>query len=71
MRCEDGPVVTLHDGRVVCSYCPDWKQECLAREILAMPFADRKVRLDGMEKAHGKSVVDGLKEVIRGVYGKA
>lgn len=68
-RCEDGPVVTLHDGRVVCTYCPDYKDECMARHILAMPTREeRRQYLTRWAEKHGQA--DGLRlgDLVRSVW---
>lgn len=33
----DANRVTLIDGRVVCTWCEEWRHECEARAVLAMP----------------------------------
>ena len=58
-RCEDGPVVTLFDGRVVCNVCEDWRAECEARHVLAMP--DKQVRREYLAAVEKKRGADGGK----------
>jgi len=68
-RCEAGPVVTLHDGRVVCNTCPDYKDECMARHILAMP--DKNARRDFIVKwgdKHGEAARSALADLVRSVW---
>lgn len=78
-RCEDGPVAQLVDGRVVCTYCPDWRDECLAREILAMPKELRraflfgkvdgpKVLERGLLQIHGREQADRMADLVRRVW---
>lgn len=67
-RCEDGPMVKLIDGRQVCNICPDWKLECEARQLLALPLAKRRATLDGFERARGKASVDELRAVMTAVH---
>lgn len=78
-RCEDGPTVQLVDGRTVCTYCPDWRDECLAREILAMPKERRRVFLfgqvegvrvieRGLLQIHGKEKADHMAGLVRKVW---
>jgi len=68
-RCEDGPVVTLHDGRVVCSYCEDFKQECLARHVLALPtIQERRQFLADWERKHGNEAGLALGDLVRSVW---
>jgi hypothetical protein len=78
-RCEDGPTVVLVDGRTVCTYCPDWRDECLAREILKMPKERRRAWLfgvvengrvveKGLEQIHGKEKADHMAGLVRAVW---
>lgn len=70
-RCEDGPVVTLHDGRVVCNFCPDYKDECLARHMLAKP--DKNARREFLEqwgKKHGEAARDKLAALARSIWSR-
>lgn len=68
-RCEDGPVVTLHDGRVVCNYCPDYKDECLARHVLALPTKqERREFLAACGQKHGHDAVNRLADLVRAVW---
>lgn len=68
-RCESGPVVTLHDGCVVCNYCADYRDECLARHIMSLPTKqDRREYLDQWQKHHGKQSADRLGEMIKAMW---
>jgi hypothetical protein len=77
--CEDGPTVVLVDGRTVCTYCPDWRDECLAREILKMPKERRRAWLfgvvendrvvqKGLQQLHGKDKTDHMADLVRKVW---
>lgn len=62
---EDGEnLVTLYDGRVVCHYCPDWAQECLARELLSFPLAKRRERLARFTEGMKPEALESLKTLI-------
>jgi hypothetical protein len=68
-RCEDGPVVTLHDGRVVCNTCPAFKSECLARHVLALPTRDeRREFLAAWGRKHGNDAGLALGDLVKSVW---
>ena len=68
-RCESGPMVTLHDGRVVCNYCPDWKDECEATHILAMPsIEDRRRYLALVSGRRGQAAGLALGDLVKKVW---
>ena len=67
-RCEEGPMVKLIDGRHVCDFCPDWKLECEARELLALPLAKRQGRLAKLDETRGKASTDQLRAVMTAVF---
>lgn len=70
-RCEEGPVVTLHDGRVVCSYCEDWRAECEARAVIAMSGkAERNRFLADVERIRGKEAAEELKRLVWTIWKK-
>ncbi len=70
-RCEEGPVVTLHDGRVVCDTCPDWRAECEARYVLNMPGKKkRREYLERIGKKRGATARAELERVIKLVWEK-
>jgi hypothetical protein len=56
----DTKPVTLSDGRIVCSSCPEWREECAARHrealaVLAIPTtAGRREYIDTVEHSRGK-----------------
>jgi uncharacterized protein with von Willebrand factor type A (vWA) domain len=68
-RCEAGPVVTLHDGRVVCNTCPDFKDECLAQHVLGLDTKDdRREFLIKWGKKHGDESRNRLGDLVRSVW---
>ena len=75
MSCEDcarleaGPVVTLVDGRQVCSYCELWRVECEARHILKMPSRDsRRDYIERVKTKRGEAAGRQLAEVVMAVW---
>jgi len=60
----------LHDGRVVCSYCPAYAQECLARELLKMPLKERRERLEAFSEKMAPSALSSLKELLKTLHAK-
>ena len=55
--------VALIDGRMVSNYSDDWRAECEARHVLAMPGKyERREYLRGREEA-GKIVKRGVFQV--------
>lgn len=56
-----GNPVTLIDGRVVDSYSEEWRAECEARAILAMPLPKRRAFLFGKFDHYGK-LTGGLQQ---------
>lgn len=67
-RCEDGPMVTLISGRQVCDFCPEWKLECEARDLLKMPLQKRRDALRRRERERGKASTDQLRAVMTAVF---
>jgi hypothetical protein len=62
-------VVTLHDGRVVCNHCEDYKQECLARHVLALPTKqERREFLASWGSKHGNEAGLALGDLVRAVW---
>lgn len=62
-----GRLVTLHDGRQVSTWSDDWRHECEARTILAMP--SKQARRDFL---YGYTGPDGKKfKGVLGVRGEA
>lgn len=57
--------VTLHDGRQCCNYCEDWRAECEARALLAMPTKHaRMLYLYGHEEVQGVGIKRERKVVV-------
>ena len=70
--CEVGPFKTLIDGRVVCHQCEDWRAECEARTVLAMPtLAERRSFLADVEKHRGEAAANQLKSDMRKLWDAA
>lgn len=67
-RCESGPMVTLISGRQVCDFCPEWKLECEARELLKKPLEKRQARLAKLDESRGKASTDQLRAVMTAVF---
>lgn len=81
---NDDACVTLIDGRVVCSSCPDWRDECQARAILVMPKEKRRaflfgdyepdaqgvlrLKTKGLQQIHGKQTADHVAGLVRKVW---
>ena len=75
---------TLIDGRVVCSWCEDWRAECQARAILQMPKEKRRafmfgeyepddkgvmrLKTKGLQQIHGESTAKHVAELVRRVW---
>jgi hypothetical protein len=65
-RCEDGPWKTLIDGRIVCHQCEDWRAECEARAVLAMPTVDaRRNFFRDVERHRGIDAANALRSLVR------
>lgn len=61
--------VTLHDGKVVSNYSEEWRLECEARSILAMPGVWRRQNfLALIEKKRGAKVADTLKARMLAIW---
>ena len=56
-----GIPVSLYDGRVVDSYSEEWRAECEARSILAMPLHKRQQFLFGKPDRFNK-MAGGLEQ---------
>ena len=68
-RCESGPVVTLHDGRTVCNYCPDYRAECLARHVISLPTKDdRRAFVAEWGRKHGQAAQGHLSDLVRKLW---
>lgn len=56
-------LVQLIDGRMVQSDAEEWRNECLARHVLALPTLDeRRAWLADFEHRHGKAEADRLRD---------
>lgn len=68
-RLESGPTVTLITGAVVCNYCPAYKDECMARHILAMPTREQRRKfLADWGLKHGQAEGLRLADLVRAVW---
>lgn len=62
--------VVLLTGQTVCSYCPDWRDECRQRQIEAdavLAMVDKPTRLDHLAKREaefGSEYRRRLEEVV-------
>lgn len=54
-------LVTLADGREVSSTSEEWRVQCLAKEVLRMPFEALGPWLADHAKAHGHQVTESVK----------
>ena len=60
---------TLLDGREVPADSEEWRHECEARAIAALPtLADRRAWLEGIEARRGKADADRLSETMRELW---
>ena len=60
--------VTLHDGEVVCNWCPEWRLECEARRLLSYPLGARREALVERDHKRGKDATDRLREVMKLIH---
>jgi len=68
--CHREESVNLVDGKRVCNYCPEWRLECEARQLLRYPLQKRRELLDARLKPRGKKGVEELKEVMAKVFAR-
>lgn len=60
---------TLLDSREVPADSEEWRHECEARAIAALPtLADRRAWLEGIEARRGKADADRLRETMRELW---
>lgn len=60
---------TLHDGREVDSSSPEWRHECLARAVVAIPNVEqRRDWLGAFEKRHGPEPAEKLRATVRALW---
>lgn len=61
--------VTLIDGSKVSTSSPEWRDECLARHVLALPnLTQRRAWLADFEKRHGVEITDALKHGMQAAH---
>lgn len=61
----------LIDGREVAADSAEWRHECEARAIAALPsLAERRSHLEGIEKRRGKDAADALRVTMRQMWEK-
>lgn len=62
-------MVTLIDNRKVCSYCPDWRLECEARQVAAMhTLEQRRAYMVEVQKKRGQAAYLELARVVSVVW---
>lgn len=60
---------TLIDGREVDTASPDWRHECEARAITALPtLAERRAWLADLERRRGHAAAERLRETMRKLW---
>lgn len=60
--------VQLHDGRTVGSWSEEWRLECEAKHLLAMPLAKRRQALEVRVAKRGQPAIDRLKDVMASMH---
>lgn len=84
VSCQRPRTVTLIDGRTVCAYCPDWRDECQARAILEIPkerrraflfgehepdrFGVMRLKTKGLQQIHGEETAQRVADLVRRVW---
>lgn len=63
-KCERERTKSLIDGSVVCGYCEEWRHECEARYLFAMPLQKRREALNERLRHRGVKGVERLKQTI-------
>jgi hypothetical protein len=64
--------VALIDGSVVSNYSPEWRIECEARHVLAMPSIERRREyLAAIRKRRGDVAGKQLEDLVRALWAKA
>lgn len=67
--CTRPATAVLHDGRRCCTWCDDWRHECEARAVLAMPSRDdRRAYLDALGKRRGLKAKARLADTVRAIW---
>lgn len=63
------PAVRLISGSVVDSSSEEWRHECEARAIAALPsLADSRAWLEDLERKHGKERAERLRETMKQLW---
>lgn len=63
------PTARLLDGREVDTASEEWRHECEARAIAALPtLADRRAWLESIEHRRGKADADRLRDTMRALW---
>jgi hypothetical protein len=62
--------VTLVDGRMAASDNEEWRWECLARHVLALPFEQRRPWIEGFADKHKShpAAAETLRRTVTRVY---
>lgn len=55
--------VLMHDGQETCTWSDDWREECEASAVLAMPLVQRRRYLWGYNNTYTGKWVKGIKEI--------
>jgi len=67
----DAREVTLVDGTKASSYSEEWREECEARSVMALPTLQRRQsHLYRLEKTRGKATADRLRKVMLAIWNK-
>jgi hypothetical protein len=68
----EASAVRLDDGRVVCSSCEDWREECEARMLLGKPLQFRRDYLKDLENngRHGMERANSLRRVMSEIHAR-
>jgi len=67
--CETAPtMVTLLDGTVVCSNCPEWRNEKEAERLMALPMSVRRAEVKWREQHRPAESVERLKAAMTTIH---
>lgn len=69
-QCDADRSTQLLSGAVACSYCPRFRLECEAQNMLKLCLEDRRERLCLIESKRGKRATDKLREVMKILWAK-
>lgn len=68
-RAPAAELVRLVDGREVSSASEEWRHECEARAIYALPgLYERRPCLESIEHRHGKPAADALRQTMKALW---